>query len=111
MLEHSRDTDFDQGTGSITAERAVDIVTMQGLSIDNQSFGAAMQVSSDFDPYPISGILGMAFSSIAQSRQPTFFENLMNRGLVGRLFAVHLERQNPSGSEASQNCSFLHSES
>ncbi|KAF9529319.1 aspartic peptidase domain-containing protein [Crepidotus variabilis] len=93
------------GTGSISAYRATDIVTLQGLSIANQSFGAVMKATDDFDDFPaMSGIMGMAFSSIAQSGQPTLFENLMNSGKTGKTFAVHLERQKQQGSELCLGC-------
>lgn len=59
-----------------------------------------MQASDEFNGYPNDGLLGMAFGSIAQSKQPTFFERLLDEKKVAApLFSVHLERNHPTGSE------------
>ena len=78
---------------------------MPGLSIDNQKFGAVISKSGDFNNYPNSGILGLAFSSIAASGQLTFIENLiMKERLAAPLFSVHLERGKEIGSEVISIC-------
>lgn len=42
----------------------------------------------------------MAFGTIAQSKKPTFFENLIEQKKVAApLFSVHLTRNQASGSE------------
>lgn len=79
---------------------ATDVVAVQGLSIHNQSFGAVTQESDDFNSYPNSGLLGMAFSSIAASGKSTFFDNLVKEEqLAAPMFSVHLERGEETGSE------------
>jgi hypothetical protein len=74
---------------------------MAGLTVEDQAFGAVNSESSDFTDYPNDGLLGMAFGTIAQSKKPTFFENLMQeKKLVAPLFSVHLARSQEMGSEA-----------
>jgi hypothetical protein len=73
---------------------------MQGLTVQNQSFIAVSSESSDFRDEPNDGLIGMAFSSIAESRMPTFFENLIQtRAVTKPEFSLHLARGFVSGSE------------
>lgn len=89
-----------QGSGEVSAVLAMDVVAVQGLSYHNQTFGAVKSESGDFNDYPNSGLLGMAFSSIAISGQPTFFENLIkHKSLAAPMFSVHLTRGEERGSE------------
>ena len=70
-----------------------DVVSIAGLTIRNQAFGSVNNQSSEFDKQPNDGLIGMAFGTIAQSRQPTFFENLIKeRRIAAPLFSVHLSR-------------------
>jgi cathepsin D len=56
-------------------------------------------VSSDFNDDPISGLIGLGFSSIAVSGEPTFFENLIMQNKVSApFFSVYLTRGKASGS-------------
>ncbi|KAJ3499805.1 hypothetical protein NLJ89_g10055 [Agrocybe chaxingu] len=101
-------TGFDvyYGTGDVRADLAKDVVSIQSLSVQNQAFGAASRVSDDFNGYPNSGLLGLAFSTIAASKQPTFFENLIrNKQLAAPIFSVYLARNEESGSEVCFGCS------
>jgi cathepsin D len=73
---------------------------MGGLKVNNQYFGAVTDVSSNFNTDPISGCLGLGFSSIATSGKPTFFENLiMQEKVKAPFFSVHLTRGKASGSK------------
>ncbi|KAG1746213.1 acid protease [Suillus lakei] len=79
---------------------AYDTIGMGGLKVNNQYFGAVTDVSSNFNADPISGCLGLGFSSIATSGKPTFFENLIMQGKVeAPFFSVHLTRGKASGSK------------
>ncbi|KAI0288149.1 aspartic peptidase domain-containing protein [Russula brevipes] len=50
-------------------------------------------------------LIGMAFGTIAQSRQPTFFENLIKqREVAAPLFSVHLTRHVERGSSVCLGC-------
>lgn len=77
-------------------------VSMAGLTVTNQTIGLVDTESHDFDGYPNSGILGLAFSTIATFGQPTLFENLMmNQQVLMPFFSVHLSRRQKAGSEVS----------
>ncbi|KAG1809396.1 aspartic peptidase domain-containing protein [Suillus subaureus] len=79
---------------------AYDTIGMGGLKVNNQYFGAVTDVSSNFNTDPISGCLGLSFSSIATSGKPTFFENLiMQEKVEAPFFSVHLTRGKASGSK------------
>jgi hypothetical protein len=89
-----------KGSGEVAANLVEDVVSMQGLAIHNQSFGAVSTESSDFRDSPSDGLLGMAFGSIAASGQTPFFENLIETKTVAQpLFSVYLTRLQTSGSE------------
>ncbi|KAF8972976.1 aspartic peptidase domain-containing protein [Flammula alnicola] len=94
-----------EGSGGVSAVMATDVVSIQGLSIQEQTFGAVTSESDDFDGYPNSGLLGLAFSSVAASKQPTFFENLIReKQLAAPIFSVHLTRGEETGSEVCFGC-------
>ncbi|KAG1767037.1 acid protease [Suillus placidus] len=77
-----------------------DTISMGGLKVNSQYFGAVTDVSSNFNDNPISGCLGLGFSSIAMSGKPTFFENLiMQEKVEAPFFSVHLTRGKASGSK------------
>lgn len=94
-----------QGTGAVEGTLVTDQVAMGGLFITNQTFGLVMQASYEFNQSPNDGLLGMAYGSIARSRRPTYFENLIMQGKVAPFFSVSLERGKERGSEVS----FIHS--
>lgn len=86
---------------------ANDVVSLAGLTYGNQTFGLADTVSNDFDGYPNSGIMGLAFGTIAVSGSPTVFENLMStRQVLAPFFSVHMGRGGSPGSEA-RLCSLM----
>ncbi|KAG2079177.1 acid protease [Suillus decipiens] len=79
---------------------AYDTIGMGGLKVNDQYFGAVTDASSNFNTNPISGSLGLGFSSIATSGKPTFFENLIMQGKVeAPFFSVHLTRGKARGSK------------
>ena len=70
--------------------------------VPNQTFCGVRKVSYDIDQEPISGLVGLAFGSIAKSGQPTFFENLLaQKQIPYSLFSVHLTRMQETGSQVS----------
>lgn len=93
------------GTGDASGTLASDVVSVGGLSVQEQAFGAVTQTSDDFGGFPNDGILGMAFGTIAVSKQPPFFERLIAKGaLAAPLFSVHLARNQTTGSEVCFGC-------
>ena len=76
-----------------------DVVSIAGLTVAGQAFGAVGARSDEMDKQPNDGLIGLAFGTIAQSRRPTFFESLIaQRKLPAPLFSVHLSRQEKGGS-------------
>ncbi|KAG2356450.1 aspartic peptidase domain-containing protein [Suillus spraguei] len=87
------------GSGNVGGTLAHDTISIGSLEIDQQYFGAVTHVSSDFNDDPISGLIGLGFSSIATSGKPTFFENLiMQEKVSAPFFSVYLTRGKASGS-------------
>lgn len=91
------------GSGNVAGTIATDTVTLGGLTVEKQYFGAVTTESSQFTSGdPGAGLLGMAFSSIAQTGQATVVENLIAAGnLDSNLFAFYLTRGEASGAELS----------
>lgn len=88
------------GSGSVAGTIATDRIKLGGLGIKQQYFGAVTTESSDFYGDPSAGLLGMAFSSIAETGQSTPVENLIKAGVLSHnLFAVHQTRGQTQGSE------------
>lgn len=89
-----------QGSGDVYGTLATDVVSIGGLTVSDQAFGAVTHASDDFNGFPNDGLLGLAFGSIAQSKQPTFFERLIvEKKIAAPMFSVHLARNQASGSE------------
>lgn len=80
---------------------------MGNLVVPEQAFCAVSSESNDFYDEPSDGLLGLAFGSIAQSKRPTFFENLMeSKQLAAGAFSVHLARGQETGSEVRRRQGF-----
>ncbi|EIM83394.1 pepsinogen A, partial [Stereum hirsutum FP-91666 SS1] len=93
------------GSGQASGTLATDVVSIGGLTVQKQAFGAVNQESEDFHSSPNDGLIGMAFGSIASSGKPTFFENLMmERQLAAPIFSIHLTRNQVQGSEVCFGC-------
>ena len=76
-----------------------DVVSIAGMVVAGQAFLSVNNKSDEFNRQPNDGLIGMAFGTIAQSRQPTHFENLIKeRKLDAPLFSVHLSRHEGRGS-------------
>jgi hypothetical protein len=92
-----------QGEGRVSGNMATDIVSIGSLAVATQSFGAVSSESDDFNDAPNDGLIGLAFGTIAQSKKPTFFENLIAaKKVAAPIFSVHLTRNQASGSEVSE---------
>ncbi|EAU91285.2 pepsinogen A [Coprinopsis cinerea okayama7 len=93
------------GSGDVVGTVVTDVVSIQGLKIEDQTFALITSESLDFTGYPNDGLLGLAFGTISQTNKPTFFENLIRRKHVGLpLFSIHLARNQQSGSEVCFGC-------
>ncbi|KAJ7703261.1 aspartic peptidase domain-containing protein [Mycena rosella] len=93
------------GSGEVSGTLMQDVVSIAGLEVEDQFFGAVSEVSEDFNGLPTDGLLGMAFGTIAQSGKPTFFETLIERNMLpAPMFSVHLSRNQESGSDVCFGC-------
>ncbi|KAI0329693.1 acid protease [Cubamyces sp. BRFM 1775] len=93
------------GTGQVAGTLAQDTVSVGPIGVNNQTFCAVHKVSEDLNQEPNSGLLGLAFGSIAQSGKPTLFENLLaQKKLSASIFSVHLTRLSQRGSEVCFGC-------
>ncbi|RDB16842.1 Aspartic protease [Hypsizygus marmoreus] len=91
------------GSGSASGTQATDTVSMGGLTVPQQAFGAVTQ-STGFNSYPSSGLMGFAFSSIATTKQPTLVENLISSGKISPYFSVYMTRKQVAGSTLCLGC-------
>ncbi|KIL00723.1 hypothetical protein PAXRUDRAFT_129223 [Paxillus rubicundulus Ve08.2h10] len=93
------------GIGQVSGTLASDTVSIGPFNVTNQYFGAVDSVSANFAQSPNDGLAGLAFSTISNSHQPTFFENLISQGFVqAPLFSVYLTRGQIQGSEICFGC-------
>ena len=68
-------------------------VTTGGLTVTSQVFAVANSTADIFEQTPADGLMGMAFSTIAEDKAPTFVENLITQNqLSANLFSVYLQR-------------------
>ncbi|KAF9461540.1 aspartic peptidase A1 [Collybia nuda] len=68
------------GSGEAAGTLGEDTVQMAGFSVSNQTFAACDVVSSGLLSSPVSGLLGLAFRSIASSGATPLWEALVSNG-------------------------------
>ncbi|KAL3279024.1 hypothetical protein HHI36_016539 [Cryptolaemus montrouzieri] len=89
-------------TGSMKGFLSNDEVSIGGLYIEGQTFAEAVsEPGATFEAAKFDGILGMAYSLIAEYNIETPFENMVAQGLVDPIFSFYLNRdqQDPYGGE------------
>ncbi|OJA16944.1 hypothetical protein AZE42_12289 [Rhizopogon vesiculosus] len=81
------------GSGNAEGYLGQDVVQMAGFSVSNQGFAVVDSVSEDLLTSPVSGLLGLAWSSLAKSQQTPFWQTLAATNVWDSpLFAVQLTR-------------------
>ncbi|EJU04292.1 acid protease [Dacryopinax primogenitus] len=86
------------GDGYVSGVLAQDTVSVAALAIEHQYFGAVDQIASSFSSYPSSGVLGLGFGAISQTKTNTFFENLVRAQKVpSPLFSIALAPSTSGG--------------
>ena len=66
---------------------------MAGIAVVNQTFGEALQESSDFINTPADGLLGMGFPEISEDQVKTVFGNMVRQKLIPEpVFSFYLNR-------------------
>ena len=83
------------GTGSVSATKATDTLTIAGLKLKNYEFGLASQVSSQFsgNNIPFDGLMGLGGSSLSILKVDTPIDALYNQKAVNQpIVGYHLGR-------------------
>jgi len=86
-----RDFEIYYGSGSCYGNLVVDTLNLAGLTVLNQTFGAATGIAEVFGYFPIDGILGLGWPAISEDNVVPPFQNLMPQ-LDAGLFSVWLDR-------------------
>lgn len=68
------------GSGQAAGSLGSDLVQMAGFSVSNQVFGVCDVVSDGLLTSPVSGLLGLAFETIATSKATPFWQTLVAQG-------------------------------
>lgn len=68
------------GSGQAVGTLGQDVVQMAGFSVSNQVFATCDLVSSGLLSSPVSGLMGLAFQSIAASKATPFWQTLVSQG-------------------------------
>ncbi|THU83470.1 aspartyl protease [Dendrothele bispora CBS 962.96] len=74
----SQTTNIRYGSGEVDGSLAADTVEMGGFTIDQQVLLAVDQTSQDLLTGSVSGIMGLAFSSLSSTESTPFWEALAN---------------------------------
>ncbi|KAG6898298.1 hypothetical protein C0992_011889 [Termitomyces sp. T32_za158] len=88
------DVILDTGSsGQASGRLGSDVVQMAGFSVPNQTFAICDNVSQGLLSNPVSGLLGLAFQTIASSGAVPFWQTLAASGAWDSpLMAFHLTR-------------------
>ncbi|KAI6176370.1 Peptidase A1 domain-containing protein [Aphelenchoides bicaudatus] len=87
------------GSGSCDGTQVYDTLGWSGLTVKNQDFGAATDIAEVFGYFPVDGILGLGWPSLAVNDVTPPFQNLIPQ-LDAGLFTVWLDRHvKPSENE------------
>lgn len=83
-------------SGSASGTLGSDIVSFAGFEVQSQTFGLVDGTSSGLLSNPVSGLMGLAFSSLATSGATPFWQTITNTNgaLSSPLMAVQLTRFN-----------------
>jgi len=85
------------GSGAVKGTLGSDTVTMGGFTIPSQTFLTVDQLTSGLLDDPVSGIMGLAFSTIASTRAIPFWQALANGNqLSTQEMGFWLTRANPN---------------
>ncbi|PPQ65448.1 hypothetical protein CVT26_000100 [Gymnopilus dilepis] len=85
------------GSGSVAGNLASDTVTMGGFTISQQTFLVVDRLTSGLLDGSVSGIMGLAFQSIASTRATPFWQALANNNqLSSQELSFWLTRADPN---------------
>ncbi|KAG8994607.1 hypothetical protein FRB93_001522 [Tulasnella sp. JGI-2019a] len=79
------------GTGAAYGNLGSDLVQMAGFGVSGQTFGVCNRVTPDLLENPVSGLMGLGFSTLSTSKTMPFWETLASGGSWSEpLMAFHL---------------------
>lgn len=82
------------GSGAARGSLGQDVIQMAGFSVSNQIFGVCDSVSKGLLVNPVSGLLGLAWKSIASSGATPLWQTLASSNAWDSpVMAFHLTRQ------------------
>ncbi|VDC04081.1 unnamed protein product [Peniophora sp. CBMAI 1063] len=98
----SNSVSFSYGQGQAQGTMATDTVSLAGFTISSQTFGAVTQIFDNVVPNTASGIMGLAFQSLARTGATPFWQALLNGNqLSNPEFSVYLARNQQRVSSSS----------
>ncbi|PPQ90543.1 hypothetical protein CVT25_015857 [Psilocybe cyanescens] len=74
------DVEIQYGSGAVSGSLASDSVTMGGFTIPSQTFLTVTKLTTDLLDGTVSGIMGLAFSAIANTHATPFWQAVSNAG-------------------------------
>jgi cathepsin D len=81
------------GTGQAAGSLGQDMIQMAGFSVANQIFAVCDEVTRGLLNNPVSGLMGLAWNTIASSGATPFWQTLANSGTWDSpVMAFHLTR-------------------
>jgi len=96
----SSEVEIRYGSGAVQGTLGSDTVTMGGFTISSQTFLTVDQLTSGLLDDPVSGIMGLAFSTIASTRATPFWQALANGNqLATQEMGFWLTRADPTSQE------------
>ncbi|KZV75095.1 acid protease [Peniophora sp. CONT] len=100
----SNDVSFSYGQGRAQGTMATDSVSLAGFNISSQTFGAVTQIFDNVVPNAASGIMGLAFQSLARTGATPFWQALLNNNqLSNPEFSVYLARNQQKGASSTSS--------
>ncbi|KAM0748060.1 acid protease [Meredithblackwellia eburnea MCA 4105] len=86
---------------TVSGKLITDTVTISGLTVEKQAFGAVDSLSASFDHEKVAGVMGLGLPAGTLAGTP-FFSNLIKQGaLEENLFTMYHARGTTQGSEIS----------
>ncbi|KAG9309477.1 aspartic peptidase domain-containing protein [Chiua virens] len=68
------------GSGEVAGYLYTDVVQMAGFSVNDQTFGAITHLTDGLVISPVSGLLGLGWQSIANTKAPPLWQTLASQG-------------------------------
>ncbi|CAK5273019.1 unnamed protein product, partial [Mycena citricolor] len=98
LQSSSQSVEIVYGSGQVAGTVATDTVSMGSLSVSSQGFLLAEQLTQNLIQGQVSGLIGLAFQSLAQTQAVPFWQALINANqLSSPEMSFHLLRSLSSG--------------